>query len=206
MKSLAFAAAVSALALVAAPAQAATIAQNQDGPLTTISAFFGQSFTATGTGAYNNIAFNFYDSGSNAYAAGKLYVFDTAYSGTVNGLTTANYLGVATAAGNLFSFGTGLVINSGKQYFAYSDSALSFQGSPSNPYAGGRLFRSDSATSTYAANASATGEDARFLVTGSVVAAAVPEPATWALMILGMGAVGFAMRRRSKVNTTVRFA
>ncbi|WP_232474382.1 FxDxF family PEP-CTERM protein [Sphingomonas sp. MA1305] len=36
--------------------------------------------------------------------------------------------------------------------------------------------------------------------------AAVPEPATWALMILGMGAVGFAMRRRSKVNTTVRFA
>lgn len=25
---------------------------------------------------------------------------------------------------------------------------------------------------------------------------AVPEPATWAMMILGMGAVGFAMRRR----------
>ncbi len=38
--------------------------------------------------------------------------------------------------------------------------------------------------------------------------AAVPEPATWALMILGMGAVGFAMRRsrKSKVATTVRFA
>lgn len=35
---------------------------------------------------------------------------------------------------------------------------------------------------------------------------AVPEPATWALMILGMGAVGFAMRRKSKVATTVRFA
>jgi hypothetical protein len=37
-------------------------------------------------------------------------------------------------------------------------------------------------------------------------AAAVPEPATWAMMILGMGAVGFAMRRRSKVRTTVKFA
>ena len=37
---------------------------------------------------------------------------------------------------------------------------------------------------------------------------AVPEPATWAMMILGMGAVGFAMRRsrKSKVNTTVSFA
>lgn len=39
-------------------------------------------------------------------------------------------------------------------------------------------------------------------------AAAVPEPAAWAMMIFGMGAVGFAMRRsrKSKVNTTVRFA
>ena len=35
---------------------------------------------------------------------------------------------------------------------------------------------------------------------------AVPEPATWALMILGMGAVGFAMRRRNKVTATLRFA
>lgn len=34
----------------------------------------------------------------------------------------------------------------------------------------------------------------------------VPEPATWGMMILGMGAVGFAMRRRQKVRTSVRFA
>jgi hypothetical protein len=31
-------------------------------------------------------------------------------------------------------------------------------------------------------------------------AGAVPEPATWAMMILGMGVVGFAMRRRMKVS------
>lgn len=35
---------------------------------------------------------------------------------------------------------------------------------------------------------------------------AVPEPATWALMTLGMAAVGFAMRRRRKVATTLRLA
>ena len=34
---------------------------------------------------------------------------------------------------------------------------------------------------------------------------AVPEPATWALMILGFGAVGAAMRRR-KTNVTVSYA
>lgn len=39
------------------------------------------------------------------------------------------------------------------------------------------------------------------------IAAAVPETATWAMMILGMGAIGFALRRRQKnVTTTVKFA
>ena len=36
--------------------------------------------------------------------------------------------------------------------------------------------------------------------------AAVPEPATWGMMILGFGAMGFAMRRRAKVRTNVSFA
>lgn len=32
--------------------------------------------------------------------------------------------------------------------------------------------------------------------------AAVPEPAAWATMTLGMGAIGLAMRRRKAVSTT----
>jgi hypothetical protein len=32
----------------------------------------------------------------------------------------------------------------------------------------------------------------------ATIGGAVPEPATWAMMILGMGAVGFAMRRRKQ--------
>lgn len=36
--------------------------------------------------------------------------------------------------------------------------------------------------------------------------AAVPEPATWAMLMLGFGALGYGMRRRPKVSTGVRFA
>ena len=41
-------------------------------------------------------------------------------------------------------------------------------------------------------------------LTGSItpVTGAVPEPATWGMMILGMAAVGYAMRRRQKVTVS----
>jgi hypothetical protein len=39
----------------------------------------------------------------------------------------------------------------------------------------------------------------------TAAAAGVPEPATWAMMTLGFGAMGFAMRRK-KVSTRIRFA
>lgn len=35
---------------------------------------------------------------------------------------------------------------------------------------------------------------------------AIPEPGTWMLMILGLGAVGFAMRRRPKTSVRFQFA
>lgn len=38
------------------------------------------------------------------------------------------------------------------------------------------------------------------------VTAAVPEPATWAMMVLGFGGMSFAMRRKARVSTRIRFA
>ena len=38
------------------------------------------------------------------------------------------------------------------------------------------------------------------------VTPAVPEPASWAMMMVGLGAVGYTMRRRKKVTTRVSFA
>lgn len=44
---------------------------------------------------------------------------------------------------------------------------------------------------------------ARFFLSAPV--GAVPEPATWGMMMLGFGAVGYAMRRRAKVRTGISF-
>ena len=59
----------------------------------------------------------------------------------------------------------------------------------------------------FALNGFATvGNSTSFNVQTFAPIAAVPEPATWGMMILGMGIIGFAMRRRQKVSTTVTFA
>jgi hypothetical protein len=41
---------------------------------------------------------------------------------------------------------------------------------------------------------------------GSAVAGAVPEPAAWMLMLMGMAGVGYSMRRKDKQTLRVRFA
>lgn len=43
------------------------------------------------------------------------------------------------------------------------------------------------------------------LTAGMGMVSGVPEPGTWAMMLVGFGSIGFAMRRR-KVTTRVRFA
>ena len=41
---------------------------------------------------------------------------------------------------------------------------------------------------------------------GVPINGAVPEPSTWAMMLLGFGAIGFAMRRPRQNNVRIRFA
>ena len=43
-------------------------------------------------------------------------------------------------------------------------------------------------------------------VTSNAQAAAVPEPGSWSMMLLGFGALGMAMRRRGKTDLAVAFA
>lgn len=50
------------------------------------------------------------------------------------------------------------------------------------------------------------GSPGQLTVTDLGARAAVPEPATWAMMLAGFGMIGFAARRRSAVKTTVKYA
>lgn len=43
-------------------------------------------------------------------------------------------------------------------------------------------------------------------VAPAAVVSSVPEPATWGMMLLGFGGLGYSMRRRHKVSPRIRFA
>jgi hypothetical protein len=62
---------------------------------------------------------------------------------------------------------------------------------------------------TFVADPITTGiQDLRQLRLGGAAAAtpAVPEPATWAMMLFGFGGLGYAMRRRTQTSARIRFA
>lgn len=92
--------------------------------------------------------------------------------------------------------------------------ALSTLGVPGDPVGNwiglSNSFNSGSATSAqlYLINANTIRAGNDFAIddinldTRSIVTPGVPEPATWAMMIIGFGAVGASMRRRQKVSVT----
>jgi hypothetical protein len=59
---------------------------------------------------------------------------------------------------------------------------------------------------TYSAMLTAGGKSVTAFAQLGSGAPAVPEPATWAMMLLGFGGIGATMRRRAKTNTTVSYA
>jgi hypothetical protein len=96
--------------------------------------------------------------------------------------------------------------------FAFDNSgnnALGLESASFNGYSGLTSFSNTSGT-TYFQNAQFGTDRGAVTITGftdgTFSASAVPEPATWAMLLLGFGMIGFAMRKRSNVRTTVRYA
>ena len=93
----------------------------------------GQSFTVPGSGAFNNVRFNFYTFQRTATAFGTLYLLDREYLGVPGDLvpSTPGYLGRAAAdntAGS-YTFAASVTLNAGTRYWVYTDTQGSFAGS-----------------------------------------------------------------------------
>jgi hypothetical protein len=81
------------------------------------------------------------------------------------------------------------------QWFLSDEAAAAGQ---SAQYSGGGRFST--------ANASPLAFQPAFALTdGGTLNSAVPEPATWGLMLLGFGGLGYAMRRRRSASARIRY-
>ena len=121
-----------------------------------------------------------------------------AYSASVTGLDFASYVDPATGAFIFNNVNQGLAVI-GYEGGLFSDSFLSITvGNPNPSFTGvADQFNALKMGSPYAGFPTAGYWTANFPTTS-----AVPEPATWAMMLLGFGAVGFAMRRKRHFTTS----
>ena len=153
---------------------------------------------------------------SPAYAAPLLFTFSD-----LNNSSFQIDSNPVSAPSSIFSFTTS--VTNGKQNGAAFDfgtvrffssigggGVFSEFGSPGG--FGPQLFSGTTATpvfspGTYAfTNLFGSPNGAGLTVSAVAVAGAVPEPATWAMMLAGFGGIGFALRRRSKVRMAVSYA
>jgi hypothetical protein len=172
---------------------------NLSSPTSTYSAINGGTFEISGTGGFTGVA---------------------AKTGLLNGtLTFSNTIGdiITQAVPNFFVFSDA---NGGKYNFSVSSvQTNSFVNNPGVASSGtlltlGSIFNLGMNLAATPASLSIqfnrTGasafSSALTLSVPPVGGTAVPETATWAMMISGFGLIGGAMRRQRKVKTTVRFA
>jgi len=171
-----------------------------------------------------DVTFTFAD-GTSSYFYSRDHLIGTTVSGILHGLvdnstsqpTSVEFTSVDSGlglTGNVFSasymsgngFGlSGGVVTSADFFFNFNDNVgNAFQlrlNSQDFPIDANWLFWNGGSTPVVG-----TGNTLGFSGVTFGSQGAVPEPATWAMMLLGFGMVGFAMRKRSNVRTTVRYA
>lgn len=205
------AAALASAAFAAVPAQAAEYLSgtrlaniNTVGPV-------GQSFVAEG-GLLTSFGFQFavLNAGQPNSDVTLRLLSGTGLSGAEVASRTAAVTGPTNRTPVWFDFGfANLALTAGQTYTALlstTSTRLSIAFGPASTstadaYAPGRLVATVPSSNSFtgcAADATSVC-DANFRFTVEPGAAAIPEPATWATMLTGLFAIGYAARRRTRV-------
>jgi len=219
-RTLALATVAATLSLTSLPAAAATIVSapgTRGGTLGSFGNTVGQSFTAIDN-TLTSIGFQFSrPSATNGTDAS--YTLSILSGEGLSGTSLFSTSFAVTVASRAFSYVDialpNLTATIGSKYTAVLNSTNTryvlglgpdyntSTGRPlaGDPYAGGRAYLT---TTSYAncTNTSTSDCDLNFRVTGTTVAA-VPEPATWATMFLGLSLGGIALRRRARRSVRI---
>ena len=185
MKNLRFlVASTLAFAALSAPAAAAQFTFN----FTPSQALFGAPVTGSGV---------FTTSDTPMVVGGQTAFSILSISGLVNGsaITAAagNGFGPGGTYGNYFTTGSGFLDGSGTRFFTAAGLDVRFFQQSSNQLYRVNTFGQFGSSEFVSSNSTA-------------VAAAVPEPAAWMMMLFGMAAVGFVLRTKKQPALRVRFA
>lgn len=177
-KSFYYLASTIALSAIATPASAAEFLFD----FTPSTRLFGPAVSGSGV---------FTTSDTPVILAGQTAFSILSITGMVNG-STISAPNTGISYGNYFTTGSGFLDGVGTRFFTASGIDVRFFQQSSN--------------GQYRVNTFGQFGSSNFVnATSSQIAAAVPEPSTWMLMLLGMAGVGFSMRRKQAATLRVSY-
>jgi hypothetical protein len=163
--------------------------------------YLGQSVLTGAGGPWNNITFAFLGSGGAGLAAGDLFVFNKAYTGTESGLISgAGLLAESTGIVNgAWTFASTLTLAANTEYYFYSDNLFGpntvFGDYSASTYSNGMAYGAVPSYGILDFTADTTA-DANFSLTGTQKAIPAPEPDS--IVLLGGGLLALAALMLSK--------
>jgi hypothetical protein len=190
---------VGAAALLAVPsaASAATLLNVTNLPVQSV---IPQTFTFTATSGSTKIDFQGYQVPGSLTLVNLFLGATGATPSTANNLLGLHYTYTPSSCASPFH------AFEGSDAPAYGANNLNFEGACTGLYDSLAQTVSTTVGGSYTlkfslSNSAAGPNGLRIFATDSAATGAVPEPATWAMMLLGFGGIGFSLRRRRRLET-----